>query len=118
MGPALTEATQPSPDAEQVDDQAGQEGRGAGPGRKARTRRAWTNGMPTNFVMPPELKDAVFFYARKTKIKESSKRKVKGVTISVERTRCKTASEVVCDAVAEYLKKRGAWEDDKPAAAG
>jgi hypothetical protein len=113
MGPALYEATEPKADAELAEDQAGTEGRGAPPGRKARVRRNWTNGKPCNFVVPEELHDAVFIYARKTKVKETSKRKVKSVYITVERTRCKNASEVVCDAIAEYLKKRGAWEDDK-----
>jgi hypothetical protein len=75
-------------------------------------------GRSRNLVIPDSLYDVVFIHARRTKVKTASKRRVNGIVVATkEGTRSLTASEVVCDAIAEYLRKRGLLEDDDKAAA-
>ena len=111
-GPGLHEPTA-KPDVELGDDQA-IEGRGESSGRKGPRRRNWTNGRSRNLVIPDSLYDALFIYARKTKVKTTSRRKVNGVVVGTkEGSRSLTASEAACHAIADFLKKKGMLEDDE-----
>lgn len=101
------------------DDQAG-EGRGDQPGRRrARRQRTAEKGRSRNLVIPDSLHDAAFIFARKTKVKTTWRRTVNGHVVSAkEGTRSLTISEVVCDALAAYLKSKGALDEDGKASPG
>ena len=100
--------------SEPADDQAG-EGRGEQPGRRRiRRQRTAEKGRSRNLVIPDSLYDPAFIFARRSKIKTTSKRRVNGIVVGTkENTRSLTVSEVVCDALAAYLKSKGALEDDE-----
>jgi hypothetical protein len=105
-------------EADPADDQAG-ESRGEQPGRRrVRRQRTAEKGRSRNLVIPDSLYDMLFIYARRTKIKTTSKRRVNGIVVGTkEGTRSLTVSEATCDAIADYLKKKGMLDDDDKAPA-
>jgi hypothetical protein len=116
MPQGLVTNTMEAARSEPGDDQAG-EGRGEQSGRRrARRQRTAEKGRSRNLVIPDSLYDPAFIFARRTKVKIILTRRVNGVVVGKkDGTRSLTVSEVVCDAIAAYLKSKGALEDDTAA---
>lgn len=117
MPPGLVENTLRHPNGESADDQAG-ENRGEKPGRKARTSRHRTDekGRSRNLVIPDSLYDALYLYARRTKIKVRDEKRINGRVVEKALVRSLTVSEAACKALASFLPKLSIVEDERPPA--
>ena len=73
-------------DGESADDQAG-EGRAEQPGRtRSRRHRTDEKGRSRNLVIPDSLYDALYLYARKTKVKVRDENRINGRVVQRARS--------------------------------